>query len=692
MIQSQATTATDYVSRMRPNLQPRLDQPAPQELSFEELQRIHLFFTGLIECFTSEKSEEEFLQQAVLFLEQHLPCEGVYLAVANPTDSTSYRVTGKSRMKPELHEHLRSSLQRLLVSGIDSVSPQIVNSLAAGEGSILVRSPVGEPERILIILAGSKEALSESILEMAEPLLRNHLRSLRAEMARTHLNELLQGIGESSRKMVRNLLSQEHLYSGLLEDARTLVKATACAILLPTDETRSSYYIKIQAGFGDETHPIPDALFTKAFMDYEINDRTAIRYAAGTNDVFLLVPLSQRNFITGILLFRGTDFSFIQAGFHGQRVAELFGDWVSTANETATLFERFAASQLEWENTFDSIADPIYIIGDDFRLKKINKSLAAYAMKSIKVPLHAQCYRYLFNQHTVCPWCPVSKSTQSGLPETVELPLFSSGTWQIQSYPFTGKNGMRLGSINILRDISLLKRMQEQLIETEKLASAGKLISGVAHEVRNPLFGISATARALANELKDKQDIQPYLDIIMSETARLNRLMEDLLNYTRPVKIDKNPSDLKELVTEVLQQLQRMPDATRAQFDVIVGDKIPPMNMDRNKMKQVLLNLFENGIQHAKKEPKLEVFLQYLSLADPPEVQLVVKDNGTGITPQNLTKVFDPFFTTRQKGTGLGLSIVRKVIHDHGGRISVESHPGIGTTFRITLPMLTIAP
>ena len=90
-----------------------------------------------------------------------------------------------------------------------------------------------------------------------------------------------------------------------------------------------------------------------------------------------------------------------------------------------------------------------------------------------------------------------------------------------------------------MRDITILKRMQEQLIESEKLASAGKLISGVAHEVRNPLFGISTTVRALANELGNKQELKPYLDIVTNETARLNRLMEDLLNYSRPVRLTR---------------------------------------------------------------------------------------------------------------------------------------------------------
>ncbi|HET6268394.1 MAG TPA: ATP-binding protein, partial [Acidobacteriota bacterium] len=328
----------------------------------------------------------------------------------------------------------------------------------------------------------------------------------------------------------------------------------------------------------------------------------------------------------------------------------------------------------------------------DYRLRKMNRPLAALAMKSIKLPVNRNCYRYLFHRNTICPWCPVPKGMQSEGPEPirVEAPLFSGGVWQIESFPLADKSRKRIGSINVMRDITLFKNMQEQLIESEKLASAGKLISGVAHEVRNPLFGISTTVRALANELGNRAELKPYLDIVTSETARLNKLMEDLLNYSRPVQIDKTPSDISEIVNEVIQHFKTHPSGQNATIELHAADGIPPILVDSNRIKQVLINLFENGIQHTEGKARIEVFLQHMLLTTPAEIHLVVKDNGKGISQENLQRIFDPFFTTRQRGTGLGLSIVRKVIHVHGGRIAVESHLGVGTTFRISIPANTV--
>lgn len=489
----------------------------------------------------------------------------------------------------------------------------------------------------------------------------------------------------SIARLSRQILNPGELYQAVCEEAVRIFGADSAVVLSCSAESRTGFSVRAQSSPQTSTLPSDQTILASAFRELE-QGTASVQMQEGT-DPAVLIPLPQRGAPHALLVLRGRAPQFVLDSGRIQ-VARIFGDLVAIAIENAEMFERVSISQREWENTFDSIADPIYIVDNEYRLRKMNKSLASYAMKSIKLPEGQYCYSHIYHRNTICPWCPVPKGMQTGQSVTVEAPAFADGIWQIQSFPYTDKSGIRAGSINVLRDITPLKRMQEQLIESEKMASTGKLISGVAHEVRNPLFGISTTARALANELENKEEIKPFLDIITSETGRLNRLMEDLLNYARPVKIDKNASDMIQIVQEVIDHYRKSPLHKDVIINLFCSEIIPAINVDRNKINQVLVNLFENGIQHALGQPRIDVFLQYLSLSDPPEIHIVIKDNGGGISPDALQRIFDPFFTTRQRGTGLGLSIVRKVIHDHGGRIAVESHTGVGTTFRISLPVV----
>jgi signal transduction histidine kinase len=493
---------------------------------------------------------------------------------------------------------------------------------------------------------------------------------------------ILHELQQSISRLGQEILNVGELFHAITEEACRIFGVSKSAVLILRPGL-NAFDLKAKSGFfGD--FPADESNLITICQELASDPKVSVQDNPD-GDRVLLIPITQRGVLSGLLYLSGAGHEF-QLSPERLQIAGIFGNLVSIAIENADMFDRISNSQREWENTFDSIADPIYIVDSDYMLRKTNKSLAAYAMKSIKLPVGQFCYSYLFDRSAICPWCPVPKGMQSGQAVVVEAAVFSDGIWQIQSFPYTDKSGKRTGSINVLRDITLLKRMQEQLIESEKMASTGKLISGVAHEVRNPLFGISTTARALANELKNKEEIQPYLDIITSETARLNRLMEDLLNYARPVKIDKNPSDIAEIVKEVIDHYQHAPEGPEVTVNLFTTDPIPPINVDRTKINQVLMNLVENGIQHSVGSARVDIFLQYLSLSNPPEIHIVIKDYGKGIKPDVLQRIFDPFFTTRQRGTGLGLSIVRKVIHDHGGRIAVESHQDMGTTFRISLP------
>jgi two-component system, NtrC family, sensor kinase len=638
-------------------------------------------------------TEQQLMEKARDFVVSSFNPLAVFLAVNESDPPSRFRLYSCSRLESGNEQILTAFLSKILVSGIDPISVGLFDSFPfLNEVSRnLIKTPARHNVRILMFILGMKDNDAESgvaLLGFLEQLLRIRIENLRLRDAMQEQVANLAGLYKSVEGLGREIRNASELLPAICEEARRVLGAGASAVLIPTDETRTTYLVKAQSGFDSGSLPLSDALFARAMEDFETSRRKAVVYSGRQKEKLLLVPLIQRNEPIGVLFLWCTNPDFHLSDDRLQ-IAEILAVWISISLENAIMFDRVSQSQREWENTFDSIADPIYIVDNDFVLRKMNRSLASYVSKDIKLPLERNCFRYLFHRNTVCPWCPVPKGVETGESVTVEAPIFAGGLWQIQSFPFTDKTGTRIGSINVMRDITILKRMQEQLIESEKLASAGKLISGVAHEVRNPLFGISTTVRALANELGNKQELKPYLDIVTNETARLNRLMEDLLNYSRPVQIDKNPSDMTEIVREVIEHFNLVPKAQAQEVSISFfnSDNIPPINVDTGKIKQVLFNLFENGIQHSASKARIDVFLEYLALANPPEIHLVVKDNGKGISPENLTKIFDPFFTTRQRGTGLGLSIVRKVIHDHGGRISVESHQDVGTTFRISLPV-----
>lgn len=658
--------------------------------SLLELQGAGNLIAELLEVISAVASEDDLLGQTVRVLMGRLEAKALYLAVSNPGGSFGYRIWRETTLEEGSERDLTSFLGKMLRSESDTFPLEMFDSLPflAGLSKLVAKSESTSSERILLFVFGGKDVLADG-LRAPLRLIEMRLANLRMRETMERRTRNLQGLHKSAEAMSRRLLNTTELLESITQEACAILRVDAAGVLAPQDDMKLNYTVRAKSGFSSGQIPLSPDLFSRAFGEFHTNPRKAVVYRGQDNQIFLLVPLMQRG-VPASALFLYSHSPDFQLTDDLQQITEIYGDWASMAMENAMMFEKVLNSQREWENTFDSIADPIYIIDTEYRIKKMNRSLAGLAMKMIKLPEDRNCYRHLFHRNTICPWCPVPRGMLTEGPVTVEAPLFSGGIWQIQSFPFTNKAGRRTGSIHVLRDMTILKSMQEQLIESEKMASAGKLISGVAHEVRNPLFGISTTARALANELGNKEELKPYLDIITSETTRLNRLMEELLNYSRPVQIDKNPSDIGEMIAAVIREFEQHPSGRNASIRLFASDAVPAIPVDSNKIKQVLINLFENAIQHSAETPQIDVFLEYLSLASPPEITMVVKDHGKGISSENLSRIFDPFFTTRQKGTGLGLSIVRKVIHDHGGRIAVESLQGVGTTFRIGLPVVPV--
>jgi two-component system, NtrC family, sensor histidine kinase HydH len=248
------------------------------------------------------------------------------------------------------------------------------------------------------------------------------------------------------------------------------------------------------------------------------------------------------------------------------------------------------------------------------------------------------------------------------------------------------------GAVLILRDLSEIKRLEDQVRHSEKLAAIGKLSAGVAHEIRNPLSSIRGFAQHLRNVLSDRPKEREYAEIMVTEVDRVNRVVTDLLTFARPMTPETEPTDIGHLIEHSIRLVSADAALIGVTIQSSVADGLQKIMLDRNQMTQALLNLFLNALHAADEGGKIEVGAGVNETAD--RLQVWVKDDGPGIPAGNTSKIFDPFFTTREKGTGLGLSIVRKIVEIHEGRISVESPlPGKtrGAQFMIVLPIINRA-
>jgi signal transduction histidine kinase len=239
--------------------------------------------------------------------------------------------------------------------------------------------------------------------------------------------------------------------------------------------------------------------------------------------------------------------------------------------------------------------------------------------------------------------------------------------------------------------IEQLERNREQIEElhrrdmarAEHLATLGELAAGLAHEIRNPLAGIAGVVDVMAKELPAESSSRTVLGDVQNEILRIQNILNDLLSYARPRPPSMHPADLNTTIEQAIllarQQVRNRP----IQVLFTPNPDLPPVCHDPSLIQQVVLNLVLNGIQAIPGEGAVEISIT----REDPQVLIVVKDNGKGISPEALPKIFKPFFTTRKEGTGLGLSLAKGIVQSHAGNIEALSILGQGTQFRIHLPI-----
>jgi PAS domain S-box-containing protein len=410
--------------------------------------------------------------------------------------------------------------------------------------------------------------------------------------------------------------------------------------------------------------------------------------AIGNIREILAVPLKAGQRMLGTLEVINKPGGFLE---EEKRLVTIFASQAAHLLQNAQLFEQVRESEERYRQIFESAVDGLYRSTPDGDLVNVNPALAAmlgYAepgelqginlMKDLFVDQNEgarQLGRLKETGQIRDLECDLQRRSNDAMPARISIRAVKDGT-DNQMY-----------HLGIIKDVTEQKRLAQQLIVSERLAVVGELVAGVAHEVRNPLCGITTTLSALNRRLEDRQALKPYLDVVMTEVGRLNYLMEQLLEHSRPVRLDGDESALRNAIAAVLEEFRSQADEKGVTLSMESFDLVPSLRVDRRKMHGVFTNLVENALQHTEPGGRVRLSANGTPRSNGfADVEIEVTDTGAGIAAENLSKVFEPFFTTRATGIGLGLAIVRKTIHDHGGTIAVRSIPNEGTTFVIKLP------
>jgi len=269
--------------------------------------------------------------------------------------------------------------------------------------------------------------------------------------------------------------------------------------------------------------------------------------------------------------------------------------------------------------------------------------------------------------------------------------------------PLKNDKSEKMGTISTFQDLTQLKKMEHEVKRSEKLAAIGRLSAGMAHEIRNPLASIRGSVQMLRDELELKEPDKKLMNIILEESDRLNKIITDFLVFARPKPLNMALSNIKQSIEDTVSLVGASPNTNKKiSIESLVEKDIPRFMFDADQIKQVLWNLIVNSIQampdggiiKIAAELILEQSMRDTNIIIPdikaltlPLLKFSIRDQGEHIAEEDMSKIFDPFYTTKEGGSGLGLSIVHRIIEDHRGQLSVENNTDSGTTFTFYLPL-----
>jgi two-component system cell cycle sensor histidine kinase/response regulator CckA len=386
--------------------------------------------------------------------------------------------------------------------------------------------------------------------------------------------------------------------------------------------------------------------------------------------------------------------AFVEIGLHKRKI-ELA---LKQANaQLALTNSQIRKASREWEDIFQAIGQPTFLLNNDYHILKANRSALGALGRSEKDLVGKRCYEIFHHSHTPPEDCPIEEMKASGKLETAEMEIEALGrTFLISCAPMFDQEGQLEKVIHIATDITDRKQLEMQIRESHKVKAISTLAGGIAHQFNNALTAITWNNNLIEMKYRERDDISHNIAGIDRSVHKMARLTSQLLAYARGGKYAAKELSLSGFVREILPLLARRMNR-EIQLVAELSPDVFSIRADHNQLQMVVSALVANAheatngpgcirisVQNVELDSR---FVQCRSGLEPgPHVCLSVEDDGEGMDEETQKNMFDPFFTTHFLGRGLGMAAVYGIVKNHEGWIDVDSKPGSGTTVRIYLP------
>ncbi len=374
---------------------------------------------------------------------------------------------------------------------------------------------------------------------------------------------------------------------------------------------------------------------------------------------------------------------------------------IGEAIENSWLFQKIRQRQqelLENRNTLQALINgiphPIYTINNNWELVTVNQSKADELNTTPDTLVGPVCYRAFFNRETPCEHCGVALTLESKQAKVWTVnwvgPDHLPREWDVSAYPIPSKQTESARAVILWQDRTDERRLESSLLQAGKLAAIGQLAAGVAHEINNPLTAVNGNAQILKMMIPPEDENYESVDLIARAGEQAARVVRGLLDFARQEQYAFQPSDINNSIQKALDLVQYQLYQANSKLILNMDYNLPKVVASWEHMKSVWLNLIVNArdaVEYRPDNREVEITTRMGAVKD--HVQVLIRDNGKGMTKAEQAHIFEPFYTTKDpgKGTGLGLATCHRIIEQHGGEINVVSAPGEGTTFIIRLPV-----